>query len=177
MTTLVNAYPYTHFLLGLIDPGDEDAVRAADASAATEAALSVTIGTVATVCKDYARAIGSFNDTEGGDSQTVTNLASRAAQNAPSPVPTWEAPCTMRVYLGADGSHELVRDHDGYWVMYAEHATAGPYGGRRGVQRDVAALCRERRAHRQLHPAERRPVPAQVGGLVSRFGIRPVSPR
>ena len=36
----------------------------------------VTIGTVATVCQDFASAIGSFNDTEGGDSQTVTNLAS-----------------------------------------------------------------------------------------------------
>ena len=128
MTTLVNAYPYTQFLLGQIDPGDEDAIRAADASLATEASLSVTISTIATVCKDFADAIGSFNDTEGGDSQTVTNLASRAGQNAPSPVPTWEAPCTMRVYLGTDKSHELVRDHAGYWVLYADHAQLGHMG-------------------------------------------------
>ena len=72
---------------------------------------------------DYVEAIGTFNDTEGGDSQTVTNLASRAGQNAPSPVPTWEAPCTMRVYLV--GSDALIREHGGYWVMYAEHAQLG----------------------------------------------------
>ena len=39
----------------------------------------------------------------------------------------------MRVYLGADGSHEFIRDHAGYYVMYAEHDAAGQDGGRRGV--------------------------------------------
>ena len=95
------------------------------AAAMAEANGMVTIDSIATACVDYASAIGSFNDTEGGDSQTVTNLASRAGQNAPSPVPTWEAPCTMRVYLGNDGSHALIREHGGYWVMYAEHEQLG----------------------------------------------------
>ena len=125
MTTLVNSHPYTRFLLGQVLPASEAAIRAEDASAATVAGLVVTIDNIATTCVDYVEAIGTFNDTEGGDSQTVTNLASRAGQNAPSPVPTWEAPCTMRVYLGNDGSHALIREHGGYWVLYAEHAQLG----------------------------------------------------
>ena len=128
MTTLVNSHPYTQLLARpRLPPASADAVRAfrcvrCDGSGS----LEVTIGGVATTCVDYASAIGSFNDTEGGDSQTVTNLASQSrSECAPSPVPTWEAPCTMRVYLGADGSHELIREHGGYWVMYAEHMQLG----------------------------------------------------
>ena len=129
MTTLVNAHPYTHFFLGKIDEDDVADVRAADASMATEANGVVTIATHATTCQDMAYAIASFTDTEGGDVQSVTNLASKAAQNAPTAVPSWEAPCTMRVYISspeaAGDSVKLVRDHSGYWVLYAEHETLG----------------------------------------------------
>ena len=129
MTTLVKVHPYTHFFLGKIDEGDVKDIRDADASMATEAAGVVTIATHATTCQDMAYAIGAFNDTEGGDVQPVTNLASRAAQNAPTAVPSWEAPSTMRVYLSspevASDSVKIIRDHGGYWVLYAEHETLG----------------------------------------------------
>ena len=129
MTTLVNAYPYTHFYLGKIDEGDVADIRAADATMATEAGGVVTIATHTTTCQDLAYAIASFTDTEGGDVQVVTNLASRAAQNAPTAVPSWEGPCTMRVYVSspevASDSVKLLRDHTGWWVLYAEHETLG----------------------------------------------------
>ena len=129
MTTLINSHPYTHFFLGKIDAADVATIRAADASMATEAAGTVTIGGDTVMCQDFAYAIATFNDTEGGDVQPVTNLASMAAQNAPTAVPSWEAPCTMRSYVSspevASDSVKLIRDHAGWWVLYAEHATLG----------------------------------------------------
>ena len=88
--------------------------------------LDVTIGGVDTTCVDYVECHRNVQRHRGRrQPERITNLASRAGQNAPSPVPTWEAPCTMRVYLGADGSHALIREHGGYWVMYAEHEQLG----------------------------------------------------
>ena len=128
MTTLVNTYPYTHFFLGKIDDADVADIRAADASMATEAAGSVTIATHATVCQDMAYAIATFTDTEGGDSQDITSLASRAGQRARGR-PTWEGPCTMRVYVSApevaSDSVKIIREHAGTWVLFAEHETLG----------------------------------------------------
>ena len=130
MTTLVKVHPYTHFYLGKIDDNDVVDIRAADASMATEAGGVVTI---APPTPRHARiwpyALQSFNDTEGGDVQNVTSLASEAAQNAPTAVPSWEAPCTMRAYVSspevASDSVKLIRDHTGWWVLYAEHETLG----------------------------------------------------
>ena len=143
MTTLVNAYPYTHFFLGKIDDANVAGLRVADASMATEAAGVVTIATLDTTCQDMAYAIASFNDTEGGDTQDVTNLASRAGQRARGR-PTWEAPCTMRSYVSTpevvSDSVKLIRDHAGTWVLYAEHDDPGEAGSHRGVRRHVPPL-------------------------------------
>ena len=132
MTTLVNSYRYDHFFLGQIPPASVVAVRAADPSGAMENNGAVMIGGVSVPCQDFAYAMNSFNDTEGGASQDVTSLASNVGQRGEGR-PTWEAPCTMRVYVSdpeddAD-SAQLVRDHSGYWVMYAEHEHLGKIAG------------------------------------------------
>lgn len=128
MTTLVNSYPYVHFYLGKVTSDDVAEVRAADASLANEQNGLVTIGGHSFTCQDFAYAIASFTDTEGGDTQDVTNLASRAGQRAEGR-PTWEGPCTMRVYVSdpevITDSVKLIRDHSGTWVLYAEHETLG----------------------------------------------------
>jgi hypothetical protein len=129
MTTLVKAYPYNHFFLGKIAGGDLADLRAAEASLATENSGVVTIATHATTCQDFAYAITGFTPTEAGNTQDVTNLASRAGQTEEGR-PTWEAPCTMRVYASepsedpGDSVH-LTRDHAGKYVLYAEHANLG----------------------------------------------------
>ena len=129
MTTLVNSYPYIHFFLGKIDAADVPDVVAADASMAAEVGGVVTIATHATTCQDFAYAIQSFTDTEGGDTQDVTSLSSRAKQQAPTAVPSWEGPCAMRVYVSSpevdSDSAKLIRDHGGTWVLYAEHSQLG----------------------------------------------------
>ena len=129
MTTLVNAHPYTHFYLGQVDDGDVADIRAADPESATEAGGVVTIAAHATTCQDFAYAIGSFTSTRGGDAQAITNLASRAAQNDESAVPSWEAPCTMRVYVSnpevASDSVKLTRDSTGKYILYAVHEQLG----------------------------------------------------
>ena len=129
MTTLINSHPYEKFLLGKIATTDVKGLRAADVSAATEANNSVTVGGDVVACQDYVESMVTFGDAEGGDSQNVTNLASRAGQNAPPAVPTWEAPSTFRAYVStpetAADSVSLLRDHSGYWLLYAEHQTLG----------------------------------------------------
>ena len=128
MTTLVTVHPYDIFLLGKIPDASLVAVRQADNSAATRVDEVVTVAGAAIPCFDYSDAIGAFNDTEGGDTQTVTNLASRGSQNEETPVPTWEAPCTMRVYEGGP-SITLSRDSRGKYVLFAEHPQMGTMVG------------------------------------------------
>ena len=129
MTTLVNAHPYEHFFLGKVDVGDVPDIRAAVPSTATEAGGVVTIAGHATTCQDFAYAIGSFTPTRGGDTQAITNLASRGIQNEEVAVPSWEAPCTMRVYVSdpevPGDSVKLVRDPTGKYVLYAVHSQLG----------------------------------------------------
>ena len=104
------------------------AVRAADPSAATEANGVVTIGGATVSCVDFAYAMNNFTPAEGSASQDVTSLTSNVGQRGEGR-PTWEAPATMRVYVSnpevATDSIKLIRDHSGYYVLYAEHEHMG----------------------------------------------------
>ena len=128
MTTLIKSYPYTHFFLGKIDAADVVAARAADPGAATEAGGTVTIGTKTVMCQDFAYAMTSFTPAEGASAVDVTSLVSEVGQSGEGR-PSWEAACVMRAYVSdpevATDSVKIVRDHSGYYVLYAEHLDLG----------------------------------------------------
>ena len=110
-------------------------LRAADVSAATEANNSVTAGGDVVACQDYVESMVTFGDAEGGDSQNVTNLASRAGQNAPAAVPTWEAPSTFRAYVStpetAADSVSLLKGPLGLptWLLLPQASNSVTAGG------------------------------------------------
>ena len=82
------------------------------------------------------------------------------------PVPTWEAPCTMRVYLGNDGSHALMPGTRRLLGAVRRTRAAGPHGGKSSCSTPcIRPFVESGELIVSFTLAERRAVPAEVGGL------------